>query len=192
MQGGPYEFAGKAEFPYLRGDSGHLFEFDQGWLREAITKAADRAGYPSWWLTDHITESITFYLRLRNDESVVAVSQLSQTVQYVLKVIGYREIIPHFRPEPPPITLSLFDIAQQAGAGYELAFFEDLGHRIDTIVRAGVPNLRVSSIAPSVKHLRGTKIWTRSCDALRSEIVIFIREKLTNLAPERPLECSIR
>jgi len=72
----------KEEFPYLRSDSGQLFEFNRDWLHAAITHAADKAGYPSWWLTDHVTESIAFYLRLRNDECVVAFSQLSQTVRY--------------------------------------------------------------------------------------------------------------
>src|SRR5205814_6412298 len=66
----------KEEFPYLKAETGQLFEFDRGWLREAITRAANEAGYPSWWLTDHVTESIAFYLRLRNDESFVAFNQL--------------------------------------------------------------------------------------------------------------------
>ena len=88
----------KEEFPYLRCESGQLFEFSRDWLHAALTRAADEAGYPSWWLTDHVTESIAFYLRLRTDESVIAFSQLSQTVRYVLKVIGYKEIIPYFRP----------------------------------------------------------------------------------------------
>src|SRR5471030_746330 len=66
----------KEEFPYLRCDSGQLFEFDQAWLHAAITRAASEAGYPKWWLTDHVTESIAFYLRLRNDESVVPFDQL--------------------------------------------------------------------------------------------------------------------
>src|SRR5436190_19479027 len=86
----------KEEFPYLRCDSGQLFEFDQAWLRAAITRAANDAGYPKWWLTDHVTESIAFYLRLRNDESVGPFDQLSQTVRYVLKVIGYKEIVTYF------------------------------------------------------------------------------------------------
>jgi len=64
----------KEEFPYLRCDSGQLFEFDRDWLHAAINRAADQAGYPSWWLTEHVTESIAFYLHLRNDENVVAVS----------------------------------------------------------------------------------------------------------------------
>src|SRR4029434_1947789 len=114
----------KEEFPYLRTESGQLFEFNRDWLHAAITRAANEAGYPSWWLTDHVTESIAFYLRLRNDENFVAFNQLSQTVRYVLTVIGYKEIIPHFSPAPPPVTISLFEIAYAAGAGYELAFFD--------------------------------------------------------------------
>jgi len=90
----------KEEFPYLRTNSGQLFEFSRDWLHAAITRAADEAGYPSWWLTDHVTESIAFYLHLRNDENVVAFNQLSQTVRYVLKAIGYKEIVPHFAPSP--------------------------------------------------------------------------------------------
>src|SRR5947209_19593132 len=122
----------KEEFPCLRRDSGQPSEFNQNWLRAGITRAADKAGYPSWWLTDHVTESIAFYLRLRNDEPVVPFSQLSQTVRYVLKVIGYKEIVPYFSPSPPPISISLLDIAQHAGAGYELAFFDLLEKRINT------------------------------------------------------------
>src|SRR5437762_10001746 len=101
----------KEEFPYLRSDSGQLFEFNRQWLHAAITQAADSAGYPSWWLTEHVTESIAFYLRLRNDEPVVAFSQLNQTVRYVLKVIGYKEIVSYFPSKPPLISIPLFKIA---------------------------------------------------------------------------------
>src|SRR5947209_10518785 len=182
----------KEEFPYLRCDSGQLFEFNQNWLRAAITRAADKAGYPSWWLTDHVTESIAFYLRLRNDESVVAFSQLSQTVRYVLKVIGYKEIIPHFAPSPPPISISLFEIAEQAGTGYELAFFDLLERRINALIQTGMDNLQLCSLQPCVKHLRGVKVWTRGCDALREEIVCFVREKIASITGVKCLDCSVR
>ena len=88
----------KEEFPYLRTTSGQLFEFNRDWLHAAITRAANEAGYPGWWLTEHVTESIAFYLHLRNDENVVAFSQLSQTVRDVLEAIGYKEICRHFTP----------------------------------------------------------------------------------------------
>src|SRR5437773_4072091 len=99
----------KEEFPYLRTTSGQLFEFNRDWLHAAITRAANEAGYPGWWLTEHVTESIAFYLHLRNDENVVAFSQLSQTVRDVLEAIGYKEICRHFTPGPPPISISLVE-----------------------------------------------------------------------------------
>ena len=182
----------KEEFPYLRADSGQLFEFNRDWLHAAITRAADQAGYPRWWLTDHVTESIAFYLHLRNDENVVAFSQLSQTVRYVLKVIGYKEIVPHFTPAPPPISISLLDIAREAGTGYELAFFDLLEKRINTLVATGVDNLQLCSLQSCVKHLRGVKTWTRACDTLREEIVCFVREKLTSTIDLGRLNCSLR
>src|SRR5438874_3882808 len=182
----------KEEFPYLRTDSGQLFEFNRDWLYAAITRAADEAGYPSWWLTDHLTESIAFYLRLRNDENVVAFSQLSQTVRYVLEVIGYKEIGPHFAPSPPPISISLVDIAHEAGTGYELAFFDLLEKRINGLIRTGADDVQLCSLQSCVKHLRGVKMWTSSCDALREEIVCFVREKLTANESLRLLNCSLR
>ena len=181
----------KEEFPYLRCDSGQLFEFNQEWLQRAIKSAADQAGYPGWWLTDHITESIAFYLRLRNDEPVVPFSQLSQTVRYVLKVIGYKEIIPYFSPAPPPISVSLVEIAEAAGAGYELAFFDGLEKRISALVSAGTDSVQLVGLQACVKHLRGAKAWTRACDTLREEVVCFVREKL--MANElQHIRCSIR
>src|SRR5256885_7440690 len=149
----------KEEFPYLRGDSGQLFEFDQAWLRAAITRAANEAGYPKGWLTDHVTESIAFYLRLRNDESVGPFDQLSQNVAYVLKLIGYKEIVPHFVPGPPPVSCSLLTIAQEAGAGYELAFFDGLEKRISALDNAGVDSWLLCDLRDVVKNLRGSNTW---------------------------------
>jgi hypothetical protein len=182
----------KEEFPYLRCDSGQLFEFNRDWLHAAIHRAADQAGYPGWWLTDHVTESIAFYLRLRNDENVVAFSQLAETVQYVLKVIGYKEIIPYFTPAPPPISVSLLEIAQAAGFGYELAFFDLLEKRINALMQTGVDNLQLCTLQPCVKYLRGTKVWTRACDTFREEVVCFIREKLAAAATLDRVKCELR
>src|SRR5436189_6061697 len=182
----------KEEFPYLRTKSGQLFEFSRDWLHAAITRAADEAGYPGWWLTEHVTESIIFFLHLRNDESVVAFNQLSQTVRDVLAAIGYKEIGPHFTPAPPPICISLLDIAHCAGASYELAFFGLLEKRISALIDAGADNLRLSSLQLCVKHLRGTTTWTRACDALREEIVCFVREKLIVATDRARLDCSLR
>jgi hypothetical protein len=182
----------KEEFPYLRCDSGQLFEFNQDWLHAAIKRAADQAGYPRWWLTDHVTESIAFYLRLRNDESVVPFDQLSQTVHYVLKVIGYKEIIPYFVPSPPPVSFSLLEVAKEAGAGYELAFFDVLEKRISALLNARADSLHLCDLQACVKHLHGAKTWTRACDALREEVICFVRERLAVSSGHSHLRCFFR
>jgi hypothetical protein len=113
-------------------------------------------------------------------------------VRDVLEAIGYKEIGPHFTPAPPPICISLLDIAHCAGANYELAFFALLEKRISALIDSGANSLRLSSLQLCVKHLRGTKTWTRACDALREEIVFFVREKLAVATDQARLDCSLR
>jgi hypothetical protein len=43
-----------------------------------------------------------------------------------------------------------------------------------------------------VKHLRGLKVWTRACDALREEIVCFVREKIVSATGPARVNCSVR
>src|SRR5437899_1377943 len=133
----------KEEFPYLRTDSGQLFEFNRDWLHAAITRAADEAGYPSWWLTDHVTESIAFYLRLRNDENVVAFSQLSQTVRYVLKVIGYKEIVRILTPPPRPFLFRLWTLPVQRAPDTKLRFLIFLKNGFNALIQTGMDNLQL-------------------------------------------------
>src|SRR5438093_1410520 len=100
-----------------------------------------------------------------------------------------RELFP---PAPPPISISLFEIAEQAGTGYELAFFDLLERRINALIQTGMDNLQLCSLQPCVKHLRGVKVWTRACDALREEIVCFVREKIASITGVKCLDCSVR
>jgi hypothetical protein len=182
----------KEEFPYLRclpGSSSSSTSNGCARRSPALpTKPATRAGGSR--IT--FTESITFYLRLRNDEPVVPFDQLSQTVRYVLKVIGYKEIIPFFSPAPPPISFSLVEIAEEAGAGYELAFFDRLEKRITAIVNTGTDSVQLVGLQQCVKHLRGAKTWTRACDSLREEVVCFVREKLAAGGEREHIRCSVR
>ena len=113
-------------------------------------------------------------------------------MRYVLKVIGYKEIIPYFTPAPPPISISLLEIAHQASTGYELAFFDLLEKRMNALIENGSDTLHLCSLQLGVKHLRRTKMWSRACDALREEIACFVREKLAARNTVERLDCSLR
>jgi hypothetical protein len=86
----------------------------------------------------------------------------------------------------------LLDIAHHAGAGYELAFFDLLEKRISNLIDIGADNLQLCSLQSCVKQLRGVKTWTRACDALREEIVCFVRERLGFATDQARLDCSLR
>jgi len=159
-------------------------------LLRALAHAAAKAGYQKWWLAEHVTESVIAYLALQFEENVVSVPQLVKAVQSVLQGIGYGEIAPHVAPGMPGVRLSLVELARDAGTGYELAFFEQLGRRLQTLFQNGTTYLELVGLAPCVKQLRARKCWSRECDALQAEIVSFVRTQ-SNAAPAQE-EITVR
>lgn len=170
--------APRDDLPLVQFNDGEVTVFEHGWLVRSLKDAASKAGYPQWWLAEHVAESVTSYLRHRVEENVVALSRLSRAVQAVLQVIGYAEVAKHFDPGPPPIRISLLDLAREAGTGYELAFFELLGRTAQRMAAMRASHFEFFDTERCVKHLRAKKIWNRDCQALRAEIVEFLRDTL--------------
>jgi hypothetical protein len=90
------------------------------------------------------------------------------------------------------VTISLFEIAYTAGGAYELAFFEMLSRRLELLLQTHVTSVQLIALNPCVKHLRGTRVWSRACDGLRAEIVYFVREKISGVKDLPELNCSLR
>lgn len=161
--------------PLVQLEDGQVVAFQRDWLLRALVQAAGKAGYQKWWLAEHVAESVVAYLALQFEENVVSVPRLVKAVQSVLQVIGYAEIAPYFNPGMPGVRLSLVDIAREAGTGYELVFFQRLRGKLETLLGSGATFFELTGLAPCVKHLRSRKGWSRECDALRAEIVSFVR-----------------
>jgi hypothetical protein len=177
--------------PLVEFGSGRVALFERSWLVRSLVRAAQKAGYPQWWLAEHVAESVTAYLRERCDSSVVALPRLTSAVQSVLQVIGYAEVANHFEAEPPPVKLSLLELARKAGAAYELAFFQQLGAIIRDAIAARAGYFELFGLEQAVKQLRARKLWSRDCDALRSEIVSFVREQIGAAGPRHEVLFSL-
>jgi hypothetical protein len=67
-----------------------------------------------------------------------------------------------------------------------------LEKRIQALIGTGTDTLHLCSLHAAVKHLQGTKVWTRACDSFREEVVCFVREKLSGTSALRRLDCSLR
>jgi hypothetical protein len=163
--------------PMVRLADGSTAPFEQNWLLRSLVSAARKAGYPQWWLAEHVAESVTDFLRTQREVTVLSVDGLTRSVQQVLQVIGYAEVGRHFEAGRPVIKISLVELAQAAGTGYELAFFDLLGRRLHAVAREEDSYFELYGLERCVKLLRAKKLWSRDCDALRDEIVSFAREQ---------------
>ncbi|MEA3207723.1 MAG: hypothetical protein QOE70_780 [Chthoniobacter sp.] len=167
----------KDGLPVIQLASGQAVAFERDWLVRSLAQAAQRAGYGNWWLAEHVAESVTSYLRDQKEVTVLPVEGLTKAVRSVLQVIGYGEVAQHFVPVPPKVQISLVELARAAGTGYELAFFDQLGRRIQELLQEKNSHFELLDLEPCVKLLRARKVWSRDCDALRAEIVSFAREQ---------------
>lgn len=163
--------------PLLRLTDGTTAPFEREWLLRSLHGAARKAGYPQWWLAEHVAESVTDFLRSRDQAPVMDASALARSVRQVLQVIGYSEIGRHFEVGRPLVKISLLDLARAAGTGYELAFFDLLGRRLQEAVLEEGGCFELFGLERCVKLLRSKKAWSRDCEALRDEIVSFTREQ---------------
>ena len=94
--------APRDEMPLVQFDGGEITAFDASWLIRRLVHAAEKAGYPQWWLAEHVAASVSNYLRYRFVGNVLTVPRLADAVQSALQVIGYAEVASHFEPGPPP------------------------------------------------------------------------------------------
>lgn len=179
------------DIPLVEYEDGHVVPFENDVVLRPLLKAAAKAGYPEWWLAQHVARSVSAYLHRGTERSVISIARLAQAVQAVLEVIGYAEVACHFRPDPPLIQISLIDLAREAGSGYELAFFEALGRRLHQLVGSANSRFEMIGLQGCVKLLRSRKLWSRDCEFLRAEIVAYVREQIETERPAHPIHLCL-
>ena len=171
--------------PVIVLENGQIVAFEREWLSRALGVAAGRAGYSKWWLADHVARSVQMWLEtLGEDTLAVPVAKLTRAVRAALQVIGYAEIGERFEAAAPFARISLVELAQGAGNGFELAFFYALSERMHEVLKLGGSYCEMHGLEHCVKVLRRTRSWNRKCAVLRDEIVSFARGGSTSLGKE--------
>ncbi len=179
------------DYPLVRFDDGSVMHYDRVWLAKEVVHAAERAGYKKWWLTPHVTESISTFLRREFQGSIVQIDRLEQAVRSVLQVIGYSDVARFFQTLPPPVWIVLSDVARQAGTAYELRFFGLLRERLAAVLDSPARQLELRDLNEAIKSLCGSKYWTFECSILRDEVVAFIRAEIA-ASKRRDLHLTLR
>jgi hypothetical protein len=181
----------KDHLPLLKFPDGKVVHFESSWLIQSLLRAATTAGYNKWWLAEHVAASVANFLEKDFDEQVVTTDRLQKAVQSVLHAIGYNDISTHFVPQPPPVRISLVDLAREAGNGYELVFFGLLRDRLREAFVSPAQEVQLMGLQDCVKTLRAAKTWQRSCSGLRTEIVTFVHGEVESLKRSNNLSLHV-
>ncbi len=179
------------DLPMVQLEGGRVVPFEQDWLNRNLTVAAAKAGYPNWWLAEHVAQSVTSYLKNQCEEEVLGIVRLSKAVRSVLQMIGYAEVADHFVPQAPPLEISLVQLAVRAGCGYELLFFDLLRREVEDMRARGVAHFRFAGLRECVKKIRATRSWAGGCNLLGDEIVAFLRMTLQSSESEEEVTFSV-
>lgn len=133
------------------------------------------------WMVEHVVQSIVHYIRNEMKKETV-------TLQDFIDLS--RELLAHFSAggakgkSAAEAVCDLYQLAQRAGYGFELRFYDILRDHIQKASSNGSESYVFTGLRRCVKFLAGHQRWRNRCRVINDEIVEFIRETLERTATE--------
>lgn len=145
----------------------------------------------------HAAMGVLHFFRHVLGQEFVTVAEFGGLLRRVLRQLGFEVQFPDTVPdEPVGVEVDLPTLAQEAGTGFELAFFRRLRTemRLRLLASAGpgsvpgkLPLLRLVGLRACTKQLVGARRWSRRCGAVSDQIVEFARRCLLEATPRGAL-----
>ena len=168
-----------------------VIDYDTAWLDVALERAARAAQHEDFPFVADIRGGIIKYLETKCPLKLLQLDELYDRIRRMLIKIGCESIAAHLQPLAPPLTISLVRAAQEAGNGFELAFFATLRGELRELSAAGAEEIHFSGMRESSLILRGTTKWNKQCDRLLEEIRNFLLEWNREHASHTPLRLCL-
>lgn len=163
-----------SHLPLLRFGRHEVASYETSWLAGVLQEAASAAGHVGWWPAEDVARGVLQFLRDRFERNTITLQELFEKIGATLRSIGFPDIARHMRAAPPPVDLSLLELAREAD-GLELAFFTRLGREISELRALGVRRLEARDLRAAVMCLRQTPQWDARCRRLEEDIVAYVR-----------------
>ncbi len=171
--------------PYIRIGSSSLALCESDWLAETLSNAASGTDVPDWMARD-ISRGVESSLANHFQGTVIDSADLFARIEKTLMSLGLDHVAAKIDRTPPPVRISLTDLARRAGSGYELAFFRLLEDQLHSAVTGGASIVEVHGLERGVRRLVSTKKWTGRCEVLKHEITDFVSEVRSRVNRIRP------
>jgi hypothetical protein len=180
------------QLPLLRINRREVVHYEEDWVIGLIRQAAEDAGLDDPWIADDIARGILLYLRERFCYSSISIEEFFHKIQHTLRAIGFADVAGNLRQSTPPARLSLSAVAEAAGDGYELLFFQILRKRLHEAKRRGATKVLCSELRPAVTRLCEAKRWNRRCEALQTEILDYLSSALARKRKDGEVTILVR
>lgn len=172
--------------PFIRIGNSSLALCQPDWLTETLTNATAGTDVPSWMAED-ISRGVESFLTNHYKGTVIDSDELFDRIEKTLSNLGLNEVAANIDKTPPPVRISLSELARRAGTGYELAFFQLLDDELRSAAAGGAFRVECHGLRTCVRRLSSAKRWTNRCRVLESEITEFVdstRNLVTRARPE--------
>jgi hypothetical protein len=150
-------------------------------------------GEASTWVDPEILRQaaagVLRYFRDDLERDTVTVDEFSRVLARVLRNFGVQVVTETAaktaasKPGEEVFPLDLRDLAREAGANFELAFFTRLRGELTQRLARAPRVLRLHGLRPCVKHLASAQRWCPRCRRLSHQILAFLDECLRDSAP---------
>ena len=180
------------QLPLLKFGNHEAVSYEARWLVDEITRAAAKAGHEDWFFAKDITRAVIEYLRHRHPRNTITIEELYKKIEHVLEYLGCDDIARSLEIDPPPVRVSLSELAKDAGDTYELGFFKMLEERIAATEGSGCKQLLCDGLRGATKRLCSVTRWTPDCERLAGEIDEFISRELLRYRSEGSIDLIVR
>jgi hypothetical protein len=102
--------------PYIRIGSSSLALCESDWLAETLSNAASGTDVPDWMARD-ISRGVESYLANHFHGTVIDSADLFARIEKTLMSLGLDHVAAKIDRTPPPVRISLTDLARRAGSG---------------------------------------------------------------------------
>jgi hypothetical protein len=159
--------------PLVSLPSGEALSFQRSWIQHALQQTALEKGYGYCWFARELTESVVLYLQREWTSSMITTKELELILKELLLSLRFPDLAASFSLPPPPIRLSLLELAKEAGEGYELLFFQLLKRHLKKVAQSSIQQLEIYDLEASLRYLFDRKRLRR--EETKQQIVDYIR-----------------
>lgn len=180
------------QLPLLRINRWEVVHYEESWVLDLIQQAAARAGLRDAWIAEDIARGIVIYFKERFAHNSISIEEFFGKIDGTLRAIGFANVAGNLRRSAPPAHVSLSRVAEEAGSGYELLFFQLLGERLVEARRRGTTQVFCLELREAVTKLCAAKKWNRRCEELQAEILDYLSSGMTRDTEDSDVSILVR